>query len=158
MVIGGKTYGKLLARLLALSFVELLGFVAGGVPGAIAGAIVGGVVGVELATVIETETYVANSTAEAKNFGNVDETYSMTREDAMSYIRYLRKNNSTLRENWTEGEMLREWEYHKRSYPFLRVFGEEKDSLGGRAKTVDFEEEQNGKTYFYRFIGNLLIG
>lgn len=32
------------------------------------------------------------------------------------------------------------------------------DSLGEKAKTVDFEKEQNGKTYFLRFIGNLFIG
>ncbi|MDY5983125.1 MAG: hypothetical protein SPJ17_05465 [Anaeroplasma sp.] len=115
-------------------------------------------VGVELATVIETETYVSNSTAEAKNFGNVDETYSMTREDAMSYIRYLRENNSTLRENWTEGEMLREWEYHKRGY-FIFSLQDENDqtSFKYHFKKADFEETQDFSSYFFRALGNLFI-
>jgi len=136
----------------------VVGFAAGGVPGAIIGGLAGGAIGVEFATEVETEAYVANSTAVARDFGDVKETYSMNREDAMSYIRFIREKDSVIRENWTEGEMLREWEYHKRSFPFLRIFGEEEGTLGGSAKTVDFEDKQTAKTYLYRFLGNLLIG
>ena len=86
-------------------------------------------------------------------------TYGMTIDEKLAYIRRIRCDNKTIRANWSEADMLREMEYHEAGYRIAVFFGsdpDKKNSLAYRLKHVDFEEEQILKTYFYRFIENLL--
>lgn len=58
--------------------------------------------------------------------------------------------------NWNEAQMLREFEYHDRGYALTSIFGNP-FGLTDRFKKVDFEDEQNLKTYAYRSIGNMMF-
>lgn len=92
-----------------------------------------------------------------------DETYNniiesekdveLSREEELSYIRKIRSNDEEIAKNWTEAQMLREMEYHKRGYNLFVNFG---DSLGvvNRFQMTDFEQKQTFKTYLCRGIGN----
>ena len=53
--------------------------------------------------------------------------------------------------------MMREIVYHDRGYRFLDFFGWENTSVGEQFKYVDFEPDQNFKTYARRFVGNLMF-
>lgn len=124
-----------------------------------AAAAIGATVGANIATIVESNNYVNNCDVEMmddESFNDIVKSgtdIGLSREQKLSYIRRIRATNETLAENWTEGQMLREMEYHERGYRLFKVFGES-FSLVDRFKKTDFEEQQTFKSYFYRFIGN----
>ncbi len=148
----------------AFLFGMTAGFVIGGlvlgVPGAIVGAFGGAILTVEAVTIIETECYVSHNMVNAEyTLKNPEETWYLDRNEALAYIRYLRSNDQTGKyKDWTEGQMFREWEYHKRAYLIFHKYDkDDKHPLTNHAKFVDFEEKQTVLTYWLRFIGNLLF-
>ncbi|MBU1020069.1 MAG: hypothetical protein KJ847_02550 [Firmicutes bacterium] len=85
----------------------------------------------------------------------------MNEAEKLAYIRYLRKNGdnaAVLCENWTEGQMLREFNYHDKvydiSYNWLGIPDEQSPSLD--TKFVDYEYPQTARSYIFRFIGNMI--
>ena len=121
---------------------------------------------------VETEKAVATSNVEPmgdETFKQYDEekesTCCMSREEQIAYIRKVRLNAIKAEKNWvnnwTEGEMLRELIYHEKGYRiavFLGFDPNEKDSLANRLKYVNYEEEQNFISYFFRIVGNAIPG
>ena len=120
-------------------------------------------------TYIDTETYVnKNSNLDYSDYmdefesiysdGNAS-TYGWSREKKMMYILYLKQEHSDDFNNWTLGEMLREYEYHDRAFSVLRYVSDPNSpgSLAYRTNHVDFEYNQTFKTYIYRLIGNFLF-
>lgn len=93
---------------------------------------------------------------------NGSETYSMTRDEALAYIRWLREKSKKAeyyKKNWTEGQMLREWQYHKTSYNLFKWQNDNDErTFAYHFKEANFEEEQNFVSYILRILGNLLIG
>lgn len=93
---------------------------------------------------------------------NRSETYSMTREEALAYIRWLREKSKFAeyyKKNWTEGQMLREWQYHKKGYNLFKWQNDnDTRTFAHHFKEANFEEEQNLVSYILRILGNLLIG
>ena len=122
-------------------------------------------VGINKYKINKSEEIVANNTTPAmgEEFSNYDgeeePTYGMTTDEKMGFIRKIRNDDSTIKSNWSEADMLREIEYHETGYRIVVFFGSDPDkegSLADRLEHVNFEEKQNFTTYFRRFFGNLL--
>ena len=120
---------------------------------------------INLFKIIKSNVIVANNDTPAmgEEFDNYTDseapTYGMTIDEKMAYIRRIRLNNDTIKDNWSEAAMLREMEYHETGYRIAVFFGSDpkkEKSLADRLEHVDFEKEQNFITYFRRFYGNLL--
>lgn len=121
-------------------------------------------VGSNVAAVIDSKKYCDNSDVEAmdaERFQEIeisDKTVGLSREEKLAYIRYLRAGDEALRDNWTEAEMLREFEYHDKVY-FIssNILGiPDSDSPSSNTMKVDFEAEQTLRTYLFRFFGNMI--
>ena len=120
---------------------------------------------INLFKIIKSNLIVANNDTPAMGdeFDNYTDseapTYGMTIDEKMAYIRRIRLNNDTIKDNWSEAAMLREMEYHETGYRIAVFIGSDPDTEGTwayRLKHVNFEEEQNFTTYVRRFFGNLL--
>ncbi len=121
-------------------------------------------VGSNVVAVVDSKKYCDNSDVEAmdaerfKEIQDSKKTVGLSREEKLAYIRYLRAGNEDLRENWTEAEMLREFEYHDKVY-FIssNILGiPDSDTPSFNTKKVDFETEQTLRTYLFRFFGNMI--
>ena len=73
--------------------------------------------------------------------------------------------NSTLnyrlndKKNWTEGQILRECQYHKVGYNLFKWQNDNDErTFAYHFQEANFEEEQNFVSYILRILGNLLIG
>lgn len=88
-------------------------------------------------------------------YGSIGNTTGLSIEEQIAFIRYVRNVNPKIAENWSEADMLRELQYHERGYYLCEKIGDPFKYCGNLIK-VDYEEEQNFKTYFRRFFGNLL--
>ena len=156
-------FWKVVGAVIGSGIGAVIGYFIGNIPGAIFIGLIGGALGVLLATFIETEIYVATSNVIADDtVYNGSETYSMTRDEALAYIRWLREKSEyaeSYKKNWTEGQMLREWQYHKTGYNLFKWQNDEdRRTLAHHFKDAHFEEEQNFGSYILRILGNLLIG
>ena len=119
-----------------------------------------------IGTIIASEITVSDKSIEpmdddtfAKYDDDAETTSGMTMDEKVAYIRRLRESDSTLAQNWTEGEMIRELSYHESASEFLSLFGCDtsvKDSIPYRLNHVDYESEQTFLTYLFRFIGNAI--
>ena len=121
---------------------------------------------VNIAVVVESEIYVANNDVEPMSkerydeINKADQTYGLSREDKLAYIRAYMNDPETDSSKWSEAEMLREFEYHDRGYELVILLGSdpnEKGSFANRFKYVNFEENPNWQTLVYRYIGNLMF-
>ena len=121
---------------------------------------------VNIYAVVESNIYVKNSDVEAmeaeeyKRISKADDTTGLSREEKLSYIRAFRLDEDNKRkcENWSEAQMLREYEYHDKGFKLAVLFGSDpdiEDSVADRFQHVDFEENQTIGTYVKRYIGNL---
>lgn len=82
-------------------------------------------------------------------------TVGLTKQEKLQYIKYFREQNSIISRNWSEAEMLREFDYHDRGFYLGNFLGPlDVFDLEGRGEEVGFESEQNLKTYVRRIIGN----
>ncbi len=115
---------------------------------------------------IDTEIYVLLNYDELElspddldEFGemtNKTPTVGWSREKKLKYIKFLKQNGKN--ENWSVGQMLREFEYHDGAYNFLTSFGlDQSNTFVHRAMHVDFEENQTFYTYILRGIGNFIF-
>lgn len=77
-----------------------------------------------------------------------------TNDQKLSYIRACKKYDEEKYKNWSEAQMLREFNYHNQFYSLTSVFSPYLDGLNERARHVDFEKEQTVETYILRYIGN----
>jgi uncharacterized protein YdgA (DUF945 family) len=82
---------------------------------AIGTALVGGyAIGSNVATVIESNIYVKNNKTEAmsesefESVNSKEKTIGLSRVEKLQYIRYIRGYDSTISNNWSESQMLRE--------------------------------------------------
>ncbi len=89
-------------------------------------------------------------------FTYIDGTVGMSRDEKLLYIRYLKEKEPYNYRNWTEAQMMREFEYHDRGYALTSIFGNP-FGFTNRFEKVDFEEDQKPCTYFYRTIGNMMF-
>lgn len=138
-------------------FIISTAVIAGLIVGALEGMIISNII-----SIISKNIYVNNSNVEAMTELEIEEinkrknTLGLSQEEKLAYIRGLRKQSSSLSKNWSEAEMLREFNYHDKWYYFTKFFGSDenkKDSLANRFKYVNFETEQTFSTYVKRFIG-----
>ena len=156
-----KITGGVVGAALAVTLVVATG----GTALAIGATLVGGyTIGSNVATVIDSNIYVKiNKDIEPMKEDRYNEimisedpsTVGLSRNEKLQYIKLIRDHDSTILNNWTEAEMLREFEYHDRGYylgNFLGTF--DFLDLEGRGKAVGFEPEQNLKTYGRRIVGN----
>lgn len=88
-------------------------------------------------------------------YGSTGNTTGLSIEEQIAFIIYVRNVNPKIAENWSEADMLRELQYHERRYYLCEKIGDPFKYCDNLIK-VDYEEEQNFKTYFRRFFGNLL--
>ena len=127
---------------------------------AVAGANIGVVVASEIhADICDVEPM---NDEEYKNIQKSGNTSYLTREEQLAYVRKYReeilsdddKSNDVIVSNWTEAEMMREIVYHDRGYRLFEWLGLEQTDEGQQFKYVDYEPEQNFRTYYRRLIGN----
>lgn len=79
-----------------------------------------------------------------------------TNEQKLRYIRACKKYDEEEYENWSEAQMLREFDYHNQFYYASSI---DLPCLAGNNESaghVDFEKDQTAKTYIRRYIGNFL--
>ena len=102
---------------------------------------------------------------EYKNIQKSGNTSYLTREEQLAYVRKYReeilsdddKSNDVIVSNWTEAEMMREIVYHDLGYRLFEWLGLEQTEEGQQFKYVDYEPEQNFRTYYRRLIGNCFM-
>ena len=126
------------------------------------------VVETNIDAVIESNINMSNSTVEPMdetkfdNLIDAKNTTGLTLEEEIAFVKRQRivwaEKDETrhLLDEWTEAEMLREISYHNNVYSFLSFLGLEECDWAESAKLVEFESNQNFKTYARRAIGNLL--
>ena len=89
------------------------------------------------------------------------DTLGLSREEKLSYIRQdiIYNDEKKRAENWTEAEMLREFEYHETCYNYVGWMSDPNvdGTISNRLKHVGFEEKQVAKTYIFRAIGNIIV-
>ncbi|MCK9471543.1 MAG: RHS repeat-associated core domain-containing protein, partial [Bacilli bacterium] len=128
----------------------------------IGAGIAGYAVGSNIATVVESKHYVKHNDIASMPKDRYNEivenmkTVGMSRDEKLSYIRYLKEKEPYNYRNWTEAQMMREFEYHDRGYALTSIFGNP-FGFTNRFEKVDFEEDQKPCTYFYRTIGNMMF-
>ena len=88
-------------------------------------------------------------------------TIGLSEAEKLAYIRYLREygeNAAKLSANWTEGQMLREFNYHDKVYNISSSWLGIPDSESPSSNTmfVDFEPTQSARSYLFRFFGNMI--
>ena len=128
-------------------------------------------IGANVGVIIGSEIIASNESIQSmddETFNEINEaedTSGLTRDEQLAYVRKYRDNilndedpnNDEFINNWSEADMMREIVYHDRGYRFLDFFGWENTSVGKRLKYVNFEPDQNFKTYARRFVGNLMF-
>ncbi len=159
-----KVAGGIVLAAVAVAIVVATG---GGALVALAAAGGGYLVGSNIATLIESGVYVANSDVkameqeQAENILAGDTTVGLCREDKLSLIYYLQESYPDRYADWTTSQMLREYEYHDRVFNSFTRMGIEPNKSGNwfertaySAKYVEFEDPQTPTTYFRLFVGN----
>jgi RHS repeat-associated protein len=122
-------------------------------------------IGSNIAEIIRTETFInKNSDVEAmtkEEYTSViadKKTVGLSEKEKLAFIRFIRESDETIYQNWTEGQMLREFNCHDKVYNLsknlLGIPDEEFPSQN--TKYVDFEKKQTIRTYLFRFFGNMI--
>ena len=88
----------------------------------------------------------------------------LTKDEQLAYVRKVREvwmtdddpYNDYMLDEWSEADMVREIAYHDSMYQIFSEMGLEQITLAKQARFVDFESQQNFKTYARRNVGNLV--
>ena len=89
-----------------------------------------------------------------KNDGN---TSGLSKEEQLAYVRRKRQDwNAEKNNEWSEADMMREIAYHVNFYHLLECLGWQNCNLASRPRYVDYEDQQDFRTYLFRFIFNPL--
>jgi len=136
--------------------------------GVVAAATVIYAVASNISEIVQTENFIDDNndigamTSEEYSSVIADgNTIGLSEAEKLAYIRYLREygdNAGSLCENWTEGQMLREFNYHDQAYYFFHDWLGISDNEfpSSNTKYVDFENPQTARTFIFRFFGNMI--
>ena len=88
----------------------------------------------------------------------------LTKDEQLAYVRKVREvwmtdddpYNDYMLDEWSEADMVREIAYHDSMYHIFSEMGLEQIHMAKQARFVDFESQQNFKTYARRNVGNLV--
>ena len=92
--------------------------------------------------------------------GYDESTYGLSTEEKIAYIRRFRIEKPKIAANWTEAQMLREFNYHDRGYELAILLGSDptvENTYAFRFNHVDFEKKQTFETYLFRIVGNCMF-